>query len=147
MSVDRVPGVKMANSGAPVREKLSPNAASGAAALAAAVAKQRKQRAADIEDAQEFSMAAQRQPSATTRRQHSQLRSLQEDLDAKIDGQDLAKDVVARALRRRSLKLDDGERPLRLLFAGPSGVGKTAMATALCESLLGSCLPDRYILT
>ena len=26
---------------------------------------------------------------------------------------------------------------------GPSGVGKTAMASAVCESLLGSCVPDR----
>ena len=71
------------------------------------------------------------------------LSSLLDGLNAKIDGQSLAKDVVARALRRRSMRLDDNERPLRLLFAGPSGVGKTAMATALCESLLGSCIPDR----
>ena len=55
-----------------------------------------------------------------------------------IDGQALAKSVVARALRRRSLRLDDVERPLRMLFAGPSGVGKTAMATALCEALRSS---------
>ena len=46
-------------------------------------------------------------------------------------------------MRRRSLKLDDSERPLRLLFAGPSGVGKTAMAVAVCEALLGSCVADR----
>jgi hypothetical protein len=38
---------------------------------------------------------------------------------------------------RRSLKLDDSERPLRLLFAGPSGVGKTAMAVAVCEARRG----------
>ena len=48
-----------------------------------------------------------------------------------------------RALRRRRMLLDDGERPLRLLFAGPSGVGKTAMATALCEAVFGAAVPDR----
>ena len=74
---------------------------------------------------------------------HLQLSAVLGKLNHKIDGQHLGKDVVARALRRRSMKLDDGERPLRLLFAGPSGVGKTAMATALCEALLGSCMPDR----
>ena len=51
--------------------------------------------------------------------------------------------MVARALRRRRMLLDDGERPLRLLFAGPSGVGKTAMATALCEAVFGAAVPDR----
>ena len=30
-----------------------------------------------------------------------------------------------------------------MLFAGPSGVGKTVMATALCEALLGSCVTHR----
>merc|ERR1719487_1238644 len=64
-------------------------------------------------------------------------------LDGCIDGQKLGKDVVARALRRRRMLLDDGERPLRLLFAGPSGVGKTAMATALCEAVFGAAVPDR----
>lgn len=146
MSVDRVPGVKMANSGAPVRETLTPEAAAGSNKLAAAVARQKAARAAELAEAQQISRAkaslAHESDSANGTRSRK-LSSLLDGLNAKIDGQSLAKDVVARALRRRSMRLDDNERPLRLLFAGPSGVGKTAMATALCESLLGSCIPDR----
>ena len=142
MSVDRVPGVKMANSGAPVRESLSETAAAGANALAAAVARQKAARAAELAEAEQLSKAkAVLQTNGGS--SSTKLSSLLDGLSAKIDGQSLAKDVVARALRRRSMRLDDNERPLRLLFAGPSGVGKTAMATALCESLLGSCIPDR----
>ena len=143
MSVDRVPGVKMSNSGAPVRETMKPNAVNGANALAAAVAKQRAQRADHIKDAKEASKLQATSSSSVLKRKYPPLSALLGGLDAKIDGQHLAKDVVARALRRRSMRLDDGERPLRLLFAGPSGVGKTAMATALCEALLGSCVPDK----
>ena len=144
MSVDRVPGVKMANSGAPVRETLTPEAAAGSNKLAAAVARQKAARAAELAEAQQISRAkaslAHESDSANGTRSRK-LSSLLE-AHAKIDGQSLAKDVVARALRRRSMRLDDNERPLRLLFAGPSGVGKTSMATALCESLSG-CIPDR----
>ena len=144
MSVDRVPGVKMANSGAPVREKLSTAAVAGVSRLEAAIAKQQAEKAAKAREAaqrmQDVKRAAAQGAVSTPR---LRLAAVKRTLDASIDGQDLAKDVVARALRRRSLKLDDHERPLRLLFAGPSGVGKTAMATAVCEALLGSCEPDR----
>ena len=147
MSVDRVPGVKMANSGAPVRERLSSSAESGAATLERAVAKQRAQRAAEMaaskDEARQRSGTPDAKPQDASRPPHLRLGALLGSLNAKIDAQFLAKDVVSRALRRRSMGLDDGDRPLRLLFAGPSGVGKTAMATALCEALLGSCVPDR----
>lgn len=142
MSVDKVPGVKMAVTGDPVREKISQQAEAGASKLAAAVARQRAERAAEREDA--IRLAAQRAKAAANSNSIRQVRSqIVQALDAKIDGQALGKDVVSRALRRRSMQLDDGDRPLRLLFAGPSGVGKTAMATALCEALLGSCVTDR----
>lgn len=150
MSADKVPGVKTV-SGAPVRDKVTPAANKGAAALAAAVAKQKKARAAEMESAREETRQRMESmshrdpppPGTVKERHHLQLSAVMSRLNDKIDGQHLGKDVVARALRRRSMKLDDEERPLRLLFAGPSGVGKTAMATALCEALLGSCLPDR----
>ena len=55
MSVDRVPGVKMANTGAPVREVVSTKAAAGADALKAAIARQRAERAAERQEAQALS--------------------------------------------------------------------------------------------
>ena len=134
MSVDRVPGVTTV-SGAQPTQPLNQEAAMGAARLAALVKKQK--RAADL--AKEEAKLASAAPTATA----SRLATFSEALNAKIDGQAHAKSVVARALRRRSLRLDDVERPLRMLFAGPSGVGKTVMATALCEALLGSCVPQR----
>ena len=139
MAVDRVPGVKTANVGAPVREALSQEAAAGASRLQAAVLRQKAARRAANEEA---AVNATHMARASLHGR-GQLRELMASLDARIDGQDLAKDVVARALRRRSMSLDDGERPMRLLFAGPSGVGKTAMATAVCEALMGSCVIDR----
>lgn len=138
MSVDRVPGVNMKNTGAPVREGMSGKAAAGAAALAAAVARQRTQRKLERQEAEVKSARLVAPPPTAGIRS-----TILSTLDAQIDGQPLAKEVVSRSLRRRAMGLDDAERPLRLLFAGPSGIGKTAMATALCESLLGSCLPDR----
>lgn len=144
MSVDRVPGIKMANSGAPVREALTPAAAAGKNRLEAAIKKQQADKDKARREA-ELRMADAKRAAQQQKQQAPRLRlsAVTATLDASIDGQHLAKDVVARALRRRAMRLDDGERPLRLLFAGPSGVGKTAMATAVCEALLGTCEPDR----
>ena len=142
MSVDRVPGVATV-SGAQPTQPLNQEAAMGAARLAALVKKQK--RAADLakEEAKLASAASKATAAGPVSSAASRLATFSEALDAKIDGQAHAKSVVARALRRRSLRLDDVERPLRMLFAGPSGVGKTVMATALCEALLGSCVPQR----
>ena len=148
MSVDRVPGVKMPNTGAPVVQKPNEAAAAGMSRLENAIKRQAAEKAARsreaVQRAEDAKLASdlrarRSKPSAARLR----LADVGATLDGVIDGQELAKDVVARALRRRALKLDDPERPLRLLFAGPSGVGKTAMATAVCEALLGSCQPDR----
>lgn len=141
MASDRVPGVKM-TSGAPVTQPVSAEAAAAAAKMEAVVRSQRQRR--DIlakeakEDAKDLSRA-----SAETVVAGGQLRALSAALDGRIDGQANAKDVVVRALRRRMLGLSDADRPLRMLFAGPSGVGKTELGIACCEALLGSCVPDR----
>ena len=141
MSADRVPGVASTNT-APTHSKqpLGEEAASGAARLAAAVRKQKRDAARSREEAVALmsnnAAAASTAPPGSA--SASRLSAFTAALDTSIDGQALAKSVVARALRRRSLRLDDVERPLRMLFAGPSGVGKTAMATALCEALLSS---------
>jgi ATP-dependent Clp protease ATP-binding subunit ClpC len=147
MSSDRVPGIKMVTGTQTVSPPLSNAAARGAAALEKAVMQQQAAKRAGREDAR--ALAAQRasvaQAGAPGRAPDggSRLAQLLGVLSSRIDGQPLAKDVVARALRRRSLQLDDAERPLRLLFAGPSGVGKTAMASSVCEALMGSCVDGR----
>ncbi len=144
MASDRVPGVKT-QAGAPVTQSLNKDALLKANKLQQLVNKQRATQrrnqmnqaldAAENLDAENAAMPATHQT--------GHLAHIQAALNRDIDGQHAAKDVVSRALRRRALGLGDPERPLRLLFAGPSGVGKTAMATACCEALLGSCTEDR----
>jgi len=140
MSVDRVPGTKTVT-GLQPKQPLNKEAEAGAARMAALVMQQKR---ADARAREEATMASNEVAApAASPASGSRLAAFEAALDAKIDGQSIGKAVVARALRRRVLRLDDVDRPLRMLFAGPSGVGKTAMATALCEALLGSCVPQR----
>ena len=132
MAADRVPGVKSV-SGAPVLQPVSAQAAAAAAKMEAAVRAQRQQRARALAEAREEA----RVEAMPQQQSGGHLRSLRSALDRRIDGQSAAKDVVGRALRRRLLGLSDADRPLRLLFAGPSGVGKTELGIACCEALLG----------
>jgi ATP-dependent Clp protease ATP-binding subunit ClpA len=132
MAADRVPGVKSV-SGAPVLQPVSAQAAAAAAKMEAAVRAQRQQRARALAEAREGA----RVEAMPQQQSGGHLRSLRSALDRRIDGQSAAKDVVGRALRRRLLGLSDADRPLRLLFAGPSGVGKTELGIACCEALLG----------
>ncbi|MEZ4402511.1 MAG: AAA family ATPase [Kofleriaceae bacterium] len=65
-------------------------------------------------------------------------------LAAGVIGQPEACDVVARALARFKVGLDDPERPVAsLLFAGPTGVGKTELAKQIARYLFGAA--DRLI--
>ncbi len=60
-------------------------------------------------------------------------------LRAGVVGQDAACAVVARALARFKVGLDDPERPVAsLLFAGPTGVGKTELAKQIATYLFGA---------
>ncbi|HVV86368.1 MAG TPA: AAA family ATPase [Kofleriaceae bacterium] len=65
-------------------------------------------------------------------------------LAAGVIGQDPACEVAARALVRFKTGLDDPERPVAaLLFAGPTGVGKTELAKQLARYLFGG--PSRMV--
>jgi len=139
MSSDRVPGVKTL-AGAPVTQTLTPEAERAASKLEAAV---RRQLQAKQKRARDDLAESAPSPFRVSHGEGGLLSQIRSVLDARIDGQEAAKSTVARAVRRRVLGLSDAERPLRLLFSGPSGVGKTAMATSCCEAVLGSCLPDR----
>ncbi|TAM91657.1 ATP-dependent Clp protease ATP-binding subunit [bacterium] len=68
----------------------------------------------------------------------ARLLSLEETLTRRIIGQDAAVTAVADAVRRARAGLKDPRRPLSLLFAGPTGVGKTELARALAHFLFGS---------
>jgi ATP-dependent Clp protease ATP-binding subunit ClpA len=64
------------------------------------------------------------------------LRTLESDLKAHIIGQDQAIEALAKAIKRHYAGLNAPNRPVgSFLFVGPTGVGKTALATQLAETL------------
>jgi ATP-dependent Clp protease ATP-binding subunit ClpB len=61
---------------------------------------------------------------------------LEDQLHARVVGQDQAVDAVANAVRRSRSGIADPDRPMgSFLFLGPTGVGKTELARALAEFL------------
>ncbi|MDD7185423.1 MAG: ATP-dependent Clp protease ATP-binding subunit [Ruminococcus sp.] len=67
------------------------------------------------------------------------LNKISEKLRKKIIGHDYAISKISQTLCRAKSGLQDADRPLgTFLFAGPTGVGKTALAKALSEVLFGS---------
>ena len=66
----------------------------------------------------------------------SKLIQLEEQLHARVVGQDEAVEAVANAVRRSRSGIADPDRPLgSFLFLGPTGVGKTELARALAAFL------------
>ncbi|MFO7777349.1 MAG: ATP-dependent chaperone ClpB [Nitriliruptoraceae bacterium] len=66
----------------------------------------------------------------------AKLLHLEEQLHARVVGQDQAVDAVANAVRRSRSGIADPDRPMgSFLFLGPTGVGKTELARALAEFL------------
>lgn len=67
------------------------------------------------------------------------LRTLSDDLSAKVIGQDEAIHAISRAIRRNRLGLRDRKRPVGcFMFVGPTGVGKTYLAQQLAQHIFGS---------
>ena len=72
-------------------------------------------------------------------KERERLDRLEERLNAEIVGQQKAVAAVAGAIRRSRTGLGEPGRPIgALLFLGPTGVGKTALAKALARSWFGS---------
>ncbi len=66
------------------------------------------------------------------------LMSLEDRLMKKVIGQMKAIEVVSRAVRRSRANVNDPNKPIgSFLFVGPTGVGKTELAKALCECVFG----------
>jgi ATP-dependent Clp protease ATP-binding subunit ClpC len=71
--------------------------------------------------------------------ERERLMRLEQELHARIVGQEEAVQAVAEAVRRSRAGLGDPNRPIgSFLFLGPTGVGKTELARALAEALFGS---------
>lgn len=67
------------------------------------------------------------------------LMKLEDDVHARVIGQDDAVTVVANAIRRSRTGLAEPNRPIGVfLFLGPTGVGKTEVAKALAETLMNT---------
>ena len=72
-------------------------------------------------------------------KERERLARLEERLNAEVVGQSRAVAAVAGAIRRSRTGLGEpGRPPGAMLFLGPTGVGKTALAKALAESWFGS---------
>jgi ATP-dependent Clp protease ATP-binding subunit ClpA len=68
--------------------------------------------------------------------ERERLRSLQDELRLRIFGQDQALEAVVRAIRRSRAGFGAREKPVAsLLFAGPTGVGKTELARQVARIL------------
>ena len=64
------------------------------------------------------------------------LKTLQKELERKIIGQNHAIEELVRAIKRSYAGLNKADSPIgSFLFVGPTGVGKTALATELAETM------------
>ncbi|WP_189979250.1 ATP-dependent Clp protease ATP-binding subunit [Streptomyces capoamus] len=82
--------------------------------------------------------------SQLTAGEKEKLLRLEEEMHARIVGQDEAVTAVAQAVRRNRAGMGDPNRPVgSFLFLGPTGVGKTELAKTLAALLFGE--EDRMI--
>ncbi|MFB7944375.1 ATP-dependent Clp protease ATP-binding subunit [Kitasatospora phosalacinea] len=82
--------------------------------------------------------------SQLTEDEKARLLKLEDELHARVIGQDRAVVAVSEAVRRSRAGMADPDRPVgSFLFLGPTGVGKTELAKALAELIFGD--EDRLV--
>ena len=78
-----------------------------------------------------------------TSSEFEQLDQLADRLKAKVIGQDEAVDTVVRAIKRKRAGISYRKSPVSMIFAGPTGVGKTELVKVLAADLFKQ--PDTLI--
>ena len=74
--------------------------------------------------------------SQLTKQESEKLINLENELHARVIGQDEAVKAVSKAIRRGRVGIGDPKRPLgSFIFLGPTGVGKTELSKALAEAV------------
>ncbi len=71
------------------------------------------------------------------------LSSLENNIKAKIIGQDEAVEAVVLGVRRSSVQISSHRKPASFIFVGPTGVGKTELVKVLSKELFNT--PDSLI--
>jgi len=64
-----------------------------------------------------------------------ELQGLYERISAKVIGQDEAVNALVRAIRRKRAGVSYRQNPVSMIFAGPTGVGKTELVKVLSQNL------------
>src|SRR5210317_232492 len=71
-------------------------------------------------------------------KESKKLLNLEAELRTEVIGQNMATEVISKALRRSRADLKDPKRPIgSFMFLGPTGVGKTHLAKVLAERIFG----------
>ena len=73
-----------------------------------------------------------------TENEYERIDKLSDSLRKKIVGQDKAIDALSRAIKRNRAGVSPIRKPVSFIFAGPTGVGKTALVKALAAELFDS---------
>ena len=73
-----------------------------------------------------------------TENEFARIDGLSERLKARLVGQDVAVNAVARAIKRNRAGIAYKRKPVSFIFAGPTGVGKTELVKTLAEDLFNS---------
>ena len=72
-------------------------------------------------------------------KESKKLLKLEGHLQSEVIGQNMATEVISKALRRSRADLKDPRRPIgSFMFLGPTGVGKTLLAKVLAEEMFGN---------